>query len=174
MSLRFATGKPASRDSVCGTAQLAAWLCRYAQTNGGKSDHDATLSCGTVARSLNRVPQLRAQGVDTEFAGLVTNKPLAIIYQTVAAIYFDNEAIPLPLPFCPRLRRLPLVAGGCTAECRRSAIKFAEICLNGVPQAHSDFVAQQREVGGVGLPRSAAKGTRQWGQALCLLSGRRK
>ena len=71
-SLRFATGKPASRDSVCGGAQRAARRCRYAQTSGGKSEYEATLSCGSVARSLNYVPQAQTQGVDTGFAGLVT------------------------------------------------------------------------------------------------------
>ena len=63
-SLRFAPGKPASRNSVCGAAQLAARLRRFAQTNGGKSEHEATLSCGSVARRLNRVPQARPDGWD--------------------------------------------------------------------------------------------------------------
>jgi hypothetical protein len=37
-------------------------LQRAARTNGGKSDDDATLSCGSVARSLNYVPQARPHG----------------------------------------------------------------------------------------------------------------
>lgn len=61
-SLRCAPGKPASCHSVCAAAQLAARLCRFAQTDGGKSVHDATLSCGSVARSLNRVPQALTHG----------------------------------------------------------------------------------------------------------------
>ena len=65
-SLRFAPGKPASRHSVCGAAQLAARQCRFAQTNGGKSDHEATLSCGSVARSLNRVPQAQPKGMGAD------------------------------------------------------------------------------------------------------------
>jgi hypothetical protein len=35
---------------------------RFAQTDGGKSVHDATLSCGSVARSPNRVPQAQTHG----------------------------------------------------------------------------------------------------------------
>ena len=58
---------------------------------------------------------------------------LVLIYQVVATIYFDKEAISVPLPFCSRLRRRPLVAGGCTAECRRIVITSAATCLNGVP-----------------------------------------
>ena len=61
-SLRCAPGKPASRNSGCGAAQLAARLQRYAQTNGGKSEHEATLSYGSVAHSLNRVPQAQTDG----------------------------------------------------------------------------------------------------------------
>ncbi|QXZ09049.1 hypothetical protein KUF54_13510 [Comamonas sp. Y33R10-2] len=38
-------------------------LRRFAQTNGGKSDDEAKLSCGSAARSLNRVPQALTQGV---------------------------------------------------------------------------------------------------------------
>ena len=61
-SLRFAPGKPASRNSVCGAAQLTARLQRYAQTNGGKSDHEALALFGANARSLNRVPQAQPDG----------------------------------------------------------------------------------------------------------------
>ena len=61
-SLRFAPGKPASRYSVCGAAQLAARLCRSAQTNGGKSEHKALALFGANARSLNSVPQARTHG----------------------------------------------------------------------------------------------------------------
>ena len=39
-----------------------ACFARFAQTNGGKSEHEATLSCGSVARSLNRVPQAQPDG----------------------------------------------------------------------------------------------------------------
>ena len=35
---------------------------RFAQTDGGKSVHDATLSCGSVARIPNRVPQAQTHG----------------------------------------------------------------------------------------------------------------
>ena len=35
---------------------------RFAQTNGGESEDDATLSYGSVARSLNRVPQAQTDG----------------------------------------------------------------------------------------------------------------
>lgn len=69
-SLRCATGKPASRDPVCGAAQLVARLRRCTQTNGGKSVHKATLSCGSVTRSLNRVPQAQTQGVESGSDGL--------------------------------------------------------------------------------------------------------
>ena len=34
----------------------------FAQTNGGKSEHEATLSYGSVAHSLNRVPQAQTDG----------------------------------------------------------------------------------------------------------------
>ena len=37
-------------------------LQRFAQTNGRKPDDEATLSCGSVARSLNRAPQAQTQG----------------------------------------------------------------------------------------------------------------
>ncbi|QXZ08878.1 hypothetical protein KUF54_12545 [Comamonas sp. Y33R10-2] len=43
---------------------------RFAQTNGGKSEHEATLSCGSVARSPNRVPQAQTQGVGADTGGL--------------------------------------------------------------------------------------------------------
>ena len=61
-TFHFASGKPASRHSVCGAAQLTARLCRSAQTNGGKSEHEATLSYGSVARSLNSAPQALTHG----------------------------------------------------------------------------------------------------------------
>ena len=61
-TFHFAPGKPASRNSVCGAAQLAARLRRSAQTNGGKSEHDATLSCGSVARRPNSVLQALTHG----------------------------------------------------------------------------------------------------------------
>ncbi len=35
---------------------------RFAQTDGGKPVHDATLSCGSVARIPNRVPQAQING----------------------------------------------------------------------------------------------------------------
>ena len=63
-SLRFAPGKPAARNSGCGAAQLAARLQRYAQTNGGKSEHEALALFGANARSLNRVPQAQPDGRD--------------------------------------------------------------------------------------------------------------
>ena len=61
-TFHFASGKPASRHSVCGAAQLAARLCRFAQSNGGKSDHDALALFGANARSLNDVPQALTHG----------------------------------------------------------------------------------------------------------------
>ena len=60
--MRFAPGKPASHHSDCGAAQLTARLCRFAQTTGGKSEHEATLSYGSVARSLDSVPQALTNG----------------------------------------------------------------------------------------------------------------
>ena len=44
------------------TRYAATRLRRCAQTNGGKSDHEATLSYGSVARSPNSVPQARTHG----------------------------------------------------------------------------------------------------------------
>jgi len=37
-------------------------LQRAARTNGGKSEDEATLSFGSVARNLNHVPQAQTQG----------------------------------------------------------------------------------------------------------------
>ena len=61
-SLRFATGKPASRNSDCGAPQLTSRLWRYVQTNGRKPDHEALALFGANAHSLNCVPQAQPHG----------------------------------------------------------------------------------------------------------------
>ena len=43
-------------------------------------------------------------------------------------------------------------------------------CLNGAPQARSEFCGTPRKRPDPGLPRSAAKGSQTWGRVLCLLS----
>ena len=43
-------------------------------------------------------------------------------------------------------------------------------CLNGAPQARSEFCGTPRKRPDTGLPRSAAKGSQTWGRVLCLLS----
>ena len=60
---------PALRSGQTCVTQFRLWCrptrCaarRFAQTNGGKSEHKATLSCGSVAHSLNRVPQAQTDG----------------------------------------------------------------------------------------------------------------
>ena len=98
-----------------------------------------------------------------------------------SSIKFDKEAISVPLPFCPGLRRRPLVAGGCTEECRRIHLKLAATCLNGVRQHAVSFAAPQQEAGGAGLPVGEAEGTRAagsgslptfWQQKVGRLTGR--
>ena len=61
-TFHFAPGKPASRHSDCGAAQLALRLQRAAQTNSGKSEHDALTLFGANARSQNSVPQALTHG----------------------------------------------------------------------------------------------------------------
>ena len=52
--LRHAIQSAVPPNSLCAT--------RAAQTNGGKLENDATLSCGSVSRSLNRMPQAQPDG----------------------------------------------------------------------------------------------------------------
>ena len=90
---------PASRHSVCGAAQLALRFQRAAQTNGGKLENDATLSCGSVSRSLNHMPQAQPKGMGTDgMCDLCRNWHLVQYLITLAAINFTKK-----LSGCPHL-----------------------------------------------------------------------
>ena len=68
-------------------------------------------------------------------------------------------------PLWLRLRR-----GGCGVSMRVGARMLRELtrrgCLNGAPQARSEFHGIPRNRPDAGLPRSAAKGSQTWGRLL--------
>ena len=73
---------------------------------------------------------VRRVGADS-LQDLWRNQAQALIWIAVAAIKFIAELSCLwYCPLCPRLRRQPLVARGCTVECRRIVITFTAMCLN--------------------------------------------
>ncbi len=123
-SLRFATGKPASRHSGCGAAKLA---LRYARRSN-RLPQICSRGIGTL-RCQCPQPEPRAAGADTRVGAgtdglreLRRNQPLALIPQAVAAIKNTKKLSGTRIrycPLCPCLRRRPLVARGCTAECSR-------------------------------------------------------
>ena len=100
----------------CGKTHCALW--RSVQTRCRKSDGEALALCGANARSLNRVPQAQPDGWERTAGETCDEIGLQRPPKLRKQLSILKEAI-WYCPLCPRLRRRPLVARGCTAECRR-------------------------------------------------------
>ena len=91
---------PALRSGQTCVTQFRLWCrptrCaarRFAQTNGGKSEDDAGVSCGTPAHSLNRVPQAQPHGGSGQPARFVTKLAHRLSFALRYGYQFDREAI---------------------------------------------------------------------------------
>ncbi len=96
MSLRFASGKLGA-PSQGGAAELAARLCRSAQTCCGKSVHETAVSCGTAVRPGLCAPSHGQKGkAGTEYlpcAGCAVSEPYLQAIDTCRFVTFRPTQI---------------------------------------------------------------------------------
>jgi hypothetical protein len=168
MSLRFASGKLGAR-SQGGAAELAARLCRSAQTCCGKLDHEAAVSCGTAARpglcapshgqkveSGNRIPALR---------GLRCRRTLSLASRHLSLRHTAGaEAVPLSIHACGAQH-----TG--SHGCRRTAMLrklTCRSCSSGALKARREFCGRPCVLGGAGCPGAIAPGSGIEGRILGL------
>ena len=164
VSLRFATGN--LRCSCAGrAAELATRLRRCAQTTAASQI--------TKAGVLRRQPAPRPALLGTARREGGTVRAIAALGLVRGASSAGPSAamarVGLFTPLWLRLGRGACgVSVGVAAPTHRCLT--CRGCLNGAPQARSEFCGTPRKRPDPGLPRSAAKGSQTWGRVLCLLS----
>ena len=161
----FAALRGNLRCSLAGRAAELATRCALRSNNCGKSVHEGWRPAAP-ARPAPCAPRHGQKGVGTTRAiaalGPANGAPRAGPSAAMARLGLFN---PLGL----RLGR-GACGVGMRVEARMHRPLACRGCMNGAPQARSEFCGTPRKRPDPGLPRSAAKGSQTWGRVLCLLS----